>query len=56
MKHLAVLPALLAALPAFAHQAGPVVHAHPHGMEAIAAGVIGLCVLAFVAWKARGRF
>ena len=54
MKKLAALPLLLAALPAAAHDAGPVAHAQPHGMETIVAIVAGACLLGYLAWKRLG--
>ena len=53
MKKLAILPALLAALPAAAHESGAIVHAHPHGTEAIAAAVIAAALVAGAAWWMR---
>ncbi|MFD0982264.1 hypothetical protein [Tropicimonas aquimaris] len=53
MKKLAILPALVAALPAMAHEGGPIAHAHPHGTEAIAATVIAAALAAGAVWWMR---
>lgn len=53
MKKFAILPALFAAFPAVAHDAGAVAHAHPHGTEAIAAAVIAAALAAGALWWAR---
>lgn len=45
MKHLAILGAALAPVPALAHTAGPVLHAHPHGIDSVAALVLGLSAI-----------
>ncbi len=53
MKRLALLPAILAALPAAAHDAGPVVHAHPHGIESAVAIVLGAVIAGWVVLRGR---
>lgn len=55
MKNLALAPALLAALPAAAHDAGPIAHAHPHGMEGLALALGVLAILGYALWRANNR-
>lgn len=53
MKQLFLIGPLLAAAPAFAHDAGGVVHLHPHGGEAL---LLGLALVAAVgAWMLARR-
>ena len=53
MKKFAILPAVLAALPAQAHEAGhlPATHAHPHGIEAVVLAAVGLALVGYMLWK-----
>ncbi|WP_161471009.1 DUF6732 family protein [Tropicimonas marinistellae] len=57
MKRLALVTFALSALPAVAHEAHSLaeVHAHPHGMEAVAVGLAALLVSGYAIWRTRNR-
>lgn len=52
MKRLAAMIGTLTAFPAVAHEAGPIVHSHPHGIET-AVALAAVAFLTFAAWKVR---
>lgn len=52
MRHIPLLAGLFAAVPALAHETGPISHNHPHGIETLVA-LLALALLVFVVWKAR---
>ncbi|WP_156461507.1 hypothetical protein [Aliiruegeria sabulilitoris] len=55
MKKLTALLPLVVALPAHAHETGPIAHLHPHGPDIAALAAIGVVALAYVVWKVRQR-
>ncbi|MDK3072891.1 hypothetical protein QO034_07195 [Sedimentitalea sp. JM2-8] len=52
MKRLAALIGVLVASPVVAHEAGPIAHNHPHGIET-AVALLALGLVAFAVWKVR---